>query len=145
MHSITLPKRKMLYKFFLSFHLWWSYFKCMSAKSLQSCPTFCDPMDCSLPGSSAHGVLQPKILEWTAMPFSTGSSWPTDRTCVSCGSCIAGRFFAAKTCFMHMQNEGKYVSEGHPSTPISYYWFHPNLAFTLTLNHYHHMCFSPLL
>ena len=36
----------------------------------QSCPTLCDPMDCSLPGSSAHGVLQARILEWVAVPFS---------------------------------------------------------------------------
>ena len=68
----------------------------MSAKSFRSCPTFCDPMDCSLPGSSAHGILQATILEWTAMPFSRGSSWPRDWTCVSCGSCIAGRFFTAE-------------------------------------------------
>ena len=36
----------------------------------QSCPTVCDPMDCSPPGSSVHGVLQARILEWVAMPFS---------------------------------------------------------------------------
>ena len=41
-----------------------------SAKSLQSCPTLCDPMNCSLPGSSVHGVLQARILEWVAMPSS---------------------------------------------------------------------------
>ena len=40
---------------------------CGNAKSLQSCPTFCDPMDCSLPGSSVHGILQARILEWVAM------------------------------------------------------------------------------
>ena len=38
------------------------------AKSLQSCLTLCNPMDCSLPGSSAHGILQARILEWAAMP-----------------------------------------------------------------------------
>ena len=52
--------------------------------------TLCDPMDCSLPGSSVHGILQARILEWAAMPFSRGSSWPRDRTRVSW---IAGRFF----------------------------------------------------
>ena len=41
------------------------------AKSLQSCPTLCDPMDCSLPGSSVHGILQERILEWVATSFST--------------------------------------------------------------------------
>ena len=42
----------------------------------QSCLTLCDPMDCSPPGSSAHGILQGRILEWLAIPFSRGSSWP---------------------------------------------------------------------
>ena len=45
---------------------------------------FCNPMDCSPPGSFAHGILQARILEWVAMPFSRGSSWPRDRTRVSC-------------------------------------------------------------
>ena len=40
----------------------------------QSCPTLCDPMDCSLPGSSVHGILQARILEWVAFLFSRGSS-----------------------------------------------------------------------
>ena len=60
----------------------------MHAKLLQSCPTLCDPMDCSLPGSSVHGVLQARILEWVIIPFSRGSSRPRDQTCVSCISCI---------------------------------------------------------
>ena len=47
-------------------------------------------MDCSLPGSSGHGILQTRILEWVVIPFSRGSSWPRDGTQVSC---IAGRFF----------------------------------------------------
>ena len=50
----------------------------------------CDPMDCSLPGSSVHGILQAKILEWVAVSFSRGSSPPTNRTWVSC---IVGRLF----------------------------------------------------
>ena len=49
------------------------------AKSLQSCPSLCDHMDCSPPGSSIHGVLQARILEWVAMP-SSRSSWPSDWT-----------------------------------------------------------------
>ena len=56
----------------------------------QSCPTLCDRMDCSPPGSSVHGILQARILEWVAMPSPRGSSQPKDRTQVSC---IAGRFF----------------------------------------------------
>ena len=54
-----------------------------------SCLTLCVPMDCSPPGSSVHGILQARILEWVAIPFSRGSSWPRDRTWVLC---IAGRF-----------------------------------------------------
>ena len=49
----------------------------------QSCPTLCDPMDWGLPGSSTHGILQARILEWVAISFSTGSSQPRDRTQVS--------------------------------------------------------------
>ena len=50
----------------------------------------CDPVDCSLPGSSVHGILQARILEWVAISYSRGSSRPRNRTRVSC---IAGRFF----------------------------------------------------
>ena len=56
----------------------------------QSCPTLCDPMDCSPPSSSVHGILQARILEWVAISFSRGSSRPRDRTQVSF---IAGRCF----------------------------------------------------
>ena len=49
----------------------------------QSCPTLCDPMDCSLPGSSVHGVFQARVLEWGAIFFSKGSSQPRDQTQVS--------------------------------------------------------------
>ena len=44
----------------------------------QLCPTPCNPMNCSLPGSSVHGILQTRILEWVAIPFSRGSSQPRD-------------------------------------------------------------------
>ena len=58
------------------------------AKSLQSCPSLCDPMDCSLLGSYIHGILQAEILEWVAMPSSKGSSRCRDQTHISLGSCI---------------------------------------------------------
>ena len=51
----------------------------MSVKSFQSCPTLCDPMDCSPPGSSVHGILQARILEWVAISSSRGSSQPRDQ------------------------------------------------------------------
>ena len=56
----------------------------------QLCPTLCDPMGCSLPCSSIHGIFQARVLEWAAFSFSRGSSWPRDRTWVSC---IVGRCF----------------------------------------------------
>ena len=66
-------------------------------KYLSKCPdiaqpylTLCDPMDCSPPGSSVHGILQARILEWVAIPFSRGSARCRDRTQVSY---IEGRFF----------------------------------------------------
>ena len=49
----------------------------------QSCPTLCDPTDCSLPGFSIHGIFQARVLEWIAISFSRGSSWLRDRTQVS--------------------------------------------------------------
>ena len=57
----------------------------MYAKSLQSCLTLCDPMGCSLPGSSVIGISQARILEWVAISSLRGSSWPRDRTpCLLC-------------------------------------------------------------
>ena len=49
----------------------------------QWCLTLCDPMDCSPPGSSIHGIFQARVLEWVAIAFSRGSSWLRDRTLVS--------------------------------------------------------------
>ena len=72
--------------FYLSF--WW----CGEwvSKVTQLCPTLCDPVDCSPPGSSIYGILQARILEWVAISFSRGSSQPRDQTQVSR---IAGRRF----------------------------------------------------
>ena len=57
----------------------------------QSCPTLCNPIDCSPPGSSIHGILQARILEWVVVPFSRGSSRPRDQTwafCIAVKYCI---------------------------------------------------------
>ena len=62
----------------------------LKVKVTQSCATLCDPIDCSLAGSSVHGILQARILDWVAIPFFRGSSQPRDQTQVSC---IAGGFF----------------------------------------------------
>ena len=60
----------------------------MYVKSLQFCLTLCDPMDCSPPGSSAHGILQASILEGVAVPSSRGPSQPRDQICFFYVPCI---------------------------------------------------------
>ena len=62
----------------------------LASEIAQLCPTLCDPMDCNLPGSSVHGILQARILEWVAISSSRGSSQPRDWTWVSC---LVGRRF----------------------------------------------------
>ena len=63
---------------------------CVCVLVAQTCPTLCDPTNCSPWGFSVHGILQARILKWVAIPFSRGSSWPRDQTQVSH---IARRFF----------------------------------------------------
>ena len=62
---------------------------CMHVQTLQSGPVLCDPMDSNMSGSSVHGILQARILEWVAMHSSRGSSQTRDGTPVSY---VAGRF-----------------------------------------------------
>ena len=66
--------------------------KIVTVKALvtQSFPTLCDPMDCSLPDSSIHGIFHARILEWVAISFLRESPWPRNPTRVSC---VAGRCF----------------------------------------------------
>ena len=59
--------------------------------------TLCDPIDCSSPSSSVHGIIQARILEWVAIFFSRGSYWTRDQTHVSGGSYVAGRIFITET------------------------------------------------
>ena len=67
---------------------WIIYFVLCSVA--QSCLTFCDSIHCNPQVSSVHGILQARILEWVTIPFSRGSSGPSDQTLISC---IAGGFF----------------------------------------------------
>ena len=69
---------------------YWEGWKKRESEVTQLCPTLCDPVDCSLPGSSIHRILQARILEWVSISFSRGSSQPRDRTRVSR---IGGRRF----------------------------------------------------
>ena len=64
--------------------------RCSDSEVAQLCPALCDPVCCSPPGSSVHGILQAGVLEWVAIAFSRGSSQPRNRTQVSR---IAGRRF----------------------------------------------------
>ena len=74
----------------ISIHLPYS---CLGASSIaRLCPTHCNPMDCSLPGSSVHGIFQDRTLEWIAFSFSRGSSQPSNQTQASR---IAGGFSAS--------------------------------------------------
>ena len=66
---------------------------CVCVLVTQSCATLCDPINCSLPGSPVLGIFQARILEWVVIPFSSGSSQPSDLTCVSY---IAGGFIISE-------------------------------------------------
>ena len=105
-----------LHTLFPSFCGFWTFF-CSVA---QSSPTLCDLMDCNLPGSSVHGIVQARILEWFAIPFSRGSSQPRDRTQVFCLSCTA--IWEAPWTFLLMQilfppsSHGSLASSGTFST-----------------------------
>ena len=69
---------------------------CVLVLVVQLCLTLCDPVDCSPPGSSVHGILQARILKWVAIPFSRESSRPRSRIQVSC---IVGRFSTVYSVF----------------------------------------------
>ena len=66
---------------------------------------FRGPMDCSLPGSSVHWISQARILEWVAFPFFRGSSWPRDRTCISCNSRLILYHWATWEAYLITYNE----------------------------------------
>ena len=66
------------------------------AKSLQSCPTLHNPVDYSLPGSSVHGILQARILEWVAISSSRGSSWPRTEPVSVTTPALAGGFLPTR-------------------------------------------------
>ena len=80
------------------------------AKSLQSCLTLCDPMDCSPPGSSVHGILQKRILEWVTIYFSRGSSLPSNWTHVS-----SVQFSRSVVSYSLRPHESQHVRPPYPS------------------------------
>ena len=89
-HVLALFQHILYIYFNIYIQLYMCVCVCVCVLIAQSYPILCDPMDCSLPGSSVHGILQARILESVAILFSKGSSQPRDWTQVSC---IAGRFF----------------------------------------------------
>ena len=78
-----------------------------TSEVVQSCLTLCNFMDCSLPGSSIHGIFWARVLEWVAILFSRGSFQPRDRTQVSC---IAGRCFT-----VWATREAQFIIKGYNS------------------------------
>jgi len=103
-HFCTTITTIHLLKFFILQNWKSVLIKCVCVLVTRSCPTLCNPIYCSLPGSSAHGILQARILEWVAIPFSRGSSRTRDRTQISC---FGGRVFtiwAAAAAAMSLQS-----------------------------------------
>ena len=97
---------------------------CVQAQSLQLCPTLCDAMDHSLPGSSVHGTFQARILKWVAMRSSRGSSPSREQTCISSTSCIAGEFFTAEP-----RGKPQDYHEHHVSACYNHYFRNEKLPF----------------
>ena len=83
---------------------------CQCSQQLQQCLT-CDPMDCSPPGSSVHGLCQARILEWVAMPSSRGSSQARDRTRSLTSSALAGGFFTTSSSWEAHSSTNSYNSK----------------------------------
>ena len=97
----------------------------MHAKSRQSCPTLCDPMDCSLPSFFVHGILQAKTLEWIAISCSRGSFWPRDWTWIFEFSCI-GRwvpyhYWVAKRKKLFISTSIYYIFINYPLIILNFY------------------------
>ena len=86
----------------------------------QSCPTLGNPIDCSPPGSSVHGIFQAWILEWVAVSFSRGFSWPRDRTRAS--RIVSRRFTVWATREAHQKHRRVVVSFKRLSVEIFYRW-----------------------
>ena len=104
----------------------------------KSCPTLWDTVNCSPQGSFAHRISQTRILEWVAISFSRGSSWPSDQTLVFC---TAGRFFTAWATreAQWTQEENWNVTESSPKTTW-HHWLHGSMS-----SHLHSMMLNFLI
>ena len=101
---------------------------------VQSCPTLCYPIDRSLPGSSIHGIFQAWILEWVAISFSRGSSWPRDQTHISYASFI-GRWVLYN--YRHLGNILYSITQFHFSYYFSFWPWNYYLTFDLENAYYY--------
>ena len=88
---------------------------CMHAKSLQSCLTLCDPVDCNPVGSSVHGILQARILEWVAMPSSRGTFLTRIKPASLRFPALAGRFFTTSTTWEALRDPELLISFSEPN------------------------------
>ena len=106
---------------FLEYKKWFNIARCSPGVEItasdcrmrlcaQTCPILCNSMDCSPPGSSVHGILQARLLEWVGFSSSRGSSWPRDQTRSSCDSCVAGGFFTTEQSGYTVSKEGRNIS-----------------------------------
>ena len=77
----------------------------------QSCPTLCDPMDCSPPGFSVHGILQAGILEWVAIYFASGCSQPRNQPVSLSSTALAGVFFTTESLRKPVSHVLGYIKE----------------------------------
>ena len=95
------------------------------AKPLQSCPTLCDSMDCSPPGSSVHGISEARILEWVTVSFSWVSDWENCKTeislcvyvCISVCVCVCLKNKSLIYCHSRYLAPGTWRRQWHP-TPV---------------------------
>ena len=95
--DVVVPLRMKILKYsILGPHLSLIIHACMHAKLLQLCPTMCRPMDCSLQGSSVHGILQARILEWVALPSSGDLPDPGIKPESLMSPTLADRFFTTR-------------------------------------------------
>ena len=111
-----------------------------TTKSLQSCPTLCDPMDCSPPGFSVHGILQARTLEWVAISFSNARKWKVKVKSFSCVQLLATPRTAAYQALPSMGFSGQQYWSGVPLPSPIYVYTH---IYTYVYSHiygYIHRC-----
>ena len=105
---------------------WWKLKS--ESKVPQSCLTLCNPMDCSLPGSSVHETFQARVLQWVAISLSRESFWPRDQTRVSS---IANRYFSVwATREAHNFDEGSFMFYSSLVNAVCIFFFPKKLLLT---------------